>query len=74
MPTLDATAMLVTRDDVRGELIDQLLGLVFDQRGGAVTAAVSQIAPRTARAGVTIPWHPRADANLAGRGAEPAPR
>jgi len=68
VPTLAATALMVTRDDVSDAHVDEMLGLLFDQRGGASTAAVSRIAVRTARVGVTIPWHPRADANLAGRG------
>ena len=72
VPTLAATALMVTREDVSDAQVDEMLALLFDQRGGATTAAVSKIAVRTARAGVTIPWHLRADANLTGRGAPAA--
>jgi TRAP transporter TAXI family solute receptor len=69
VPTLAATALLVTREDVSDSQIDTMLELVFDRRVGTATAAVSRIGVATARTGVTIPWHERADANLVGRGA-----
>lgn len=66
VPTLAATALLVTRDDVTDAQVDAMLALAFERSEGASTAAVSQIAPRTARQGVMIPWHPRAEAYLGG--------
>src|SRR5690606_11712446 len=67
VPTVAATALLVTREDVPDAQVDAMLGLVFERKGGATTAAVSRIAPRTARVGVTLPWQPRADAYLSAK-------
>jgi TRAP transporter TAXI family solute receptor len=62
VPTLAATAMIVTREDVAAPMVSGLMKLLFDARGGPQSAAVSQIDVRQARAGVTIPFHPEAEA------------
>jgi hypothetical protein len=59
--------MVVTREDVTAPMVSGLMKLLFDARGGPPSAAVSQIDPRRARAGVTIPFHPEAEAFLASR-------
>ena len=64
VPTMAATALLVTRDDVPDAQVDAMLALVFERREGPATAAVSQISRRTAVAGVTIPWQARAETYL----------
>jgi hypothetical protein len=38
--------------------------LLFEERGGALTAAVSQVRVQNARNGVNLPFHPQADAYL----------
>ena len=75
VPTLAATALLVTRENVPAAAVDTMLRLVFDSRAGDDAAAVAHIARRTARVGVSLPWHPAADAWLgtAGTGAPAAP-
>jgi hypothetical protein len=45
-----------------------MLKLLFDARAGDDTAAVAHIARRTARVGVSLPWHPAADAWLGAEG------
>ena len=73
VPTLAATALLVTRDNVPAAVVDTMLKLLFDARAGDDTAAVAHIARRTARVGVSLPWHPTADAWLGTAGAAGAP-
>ncbi|GIK87476.1 MAG: hypothetical protein BroJett026_29570 [Betaproteobacteria bacterium] len=72
LPTVASTALVVTRSDVPDPMVDAMLAMLFERREGVPTAAVSRIGPATARVGVALPWHPRADAFLAGAGA-PAP-
>lgn len=67
VPTVASTALLVTRADVSDAQVDAVLALLYERREGAATAAVSRIDADTARAGVAIPWHPRAEAVLARR-------
>jgi TRAP transporter TAXI family solute receptor len=73
VPTVAATAMLVTRPDVPQAQVEAMTGLLFQRKEGAATAAVGQIGAATARNGVTIPWHPGAEAALARAGAAAAP-
>jgi len=75
VPTVAATALLVTRADVPAEKVVQVVRLLFEPREERVqSAALSQINARTAREGVSIPWFPAAEALLAPRaGAAPAP-
>lgn len=68
VPTVAATALLVTRDDVADAQVDAILALLFERREGSATTAVAQISRRTALAGVMLPWHPRAEAYLGGAG------
>jgi TRAP transporter TAXI family solute receptor len=70
VPTLAATALLVTRENVPAKAVDAMLSLLFDAHTGDESAAVTHIARRTARVGVALPWHPAAEAWL---GAERAP-
>lgn len=69
LPTVAATALLVTRADVPATQVNAMLELLFARREDRIAAAVAQIAPRTAREGVTIPWQPTADTWLAAHGA-----
>lgn len=77
VPTVAATALLVTRADVPAEKVVQIVRLLFEPRGERIeSAALSQIKPRTAREGVSIPWYPAAEALLTPREvptASPAP-
>ncbi len=73
VPTLAATALLVTREDVPALQVERVLALLFEGKHAVKSAAVSRIATRTARAGVNLPWSPAADAWLAGRAATPEP-
>jgi TRAP transporter TAXI family solute receptor len=72
IPTLAATALVVTRDDVPPAQIERMLLLLFEGKHAVQSAAVSRIALRTAREGVNLPWSPVADAWLAAHGS-PAP-
>lgn len=72
LPTVAATALLVTRADVPTTQVNAMLDLLFVRREDTAAAAVAQIGPRTAREGVTIPWQPAADAWLASHGAPQA--
>lgn len=65
VPTVAATALVVTRADVVEAQVDAVLALLFERHEGETTAAVSRIGATTARIGVGIPWHPRAEAFLA---------
>jgi TRAP transporter TAXI family solute receptor len=67
VPTVASTALLVTRADVPDAQVDAMLALLFERREGEPTAAVSRTGLATARTGVAIPWHPRAEAFLANR-------
>lgn len=69
VPTLAATALLLTRADVAPATIEAMLGLLFAPREGKATAAVSQVSVARARDGLTIPLHPAAERWLAARGA-----
>lgn len=71
IPTLAATALLITREDVPPEQVERMLQLLFDGKHAVESAAVSRIQTRTARAGVNLPWSPVADAWLAARAATP---
>lgn len=77
VPTMAATALLVTRADVPAEKVVQIVRLLFEPRAERIeSAALSQISVRTAREGVSIPWFPAAEALLAPRAAataSPAP-
>jgi TRAP transporter TAXI family solute receptor len=64
VPTVAATALLVTREDVAPPTVAALMRLLFEERGGALTAAVSQVRVQNARNGVNLPFHPQADAYL----------
>jgi TRAP transporter TAXI family solute receptor len=72
VPTLAATALLVTRENVPARAVDAMLKLLFDARAGDDAAAVAHIARPTARVGVSLPWHPAADAWL-GTAGTPGP-
>jgi TRAP-type uncharacterized transport system substrate-binding protein len=67
IPTLAATALLVTREDVPSVQVERMLLLLFEGKHQVQSAAVSRIAVRTAREGVNLPWSPVADAWLAAR-------
>lgn len=73
IPTLAATALLVTREDVPPVQVGRMLRLLFEGTHRVESAAVSRIALRTAREGVNLPWSPVADAWLAARADAPAP-
>lgn len=72
IPTLAATALVVTRDDVPAAHVERMLSLLFEGKHAVESAAVSRIAIRTVRTGVALPWSPAADAWLAARGAPAA--
>jgi TRAP transporter TAXI family solute receptor len=77
VPTLAATALLVTRADVAPAAIEAMLELLFAPREKGATAAVSQVALARVRDGMAIPLHPAAERWLAAHGAPagaPAPR
>ena len=67
VPVLAATALLVTREDVAPASVAALMRLLFEARGGANTAAVSQVNVQRAREGVGLPFHPQAETYLATR-------
>ena len=74
VPTLAATALMVTRADVPDVHVDAMLRLLFEERpDGGEPAAPSRIALRSARQGVGIPWHPRAEAYIVARSPAPSP-
>ncbi|MDO5057789.1 MAG: TAXI family TRAP transporter solute-binding subunit [Lautropia sp.] len=65
VPTLATPALMVTRDDVTDAQVERMSALIFDHNNGSAgSAAVAQISRDRARTGVTIPWHPRAQALL----------
>jgi TRAP transporter TAXI family solute receptor len=64
VPTLAATALLVTREDVAPATVATVMRLLYEQRAGTSTAAVSRISVERARDGVELPFHPQADAYL----------
>ena len=68
LPTVAATAILITREGVPDPQVEALLKLLFESRGGGHSSAVSQINLRTAREGVTIPWSKAADEWLSAHG------
>jgi TRAP transporter TAXI family solute receptor len=68
VPTLAATALLVTRADVAPAAVEAMLGLLFAPREGVAAAAVSQVALARAHDGLTIPLHPAAERWLAAHG------
>jgi TRAP transporter TAXI family solute receptor len=72
VPVLAATALLVTREDVAPASVAALMRLLFEARGGAITAAVSQVHVARAREGVGLPFHPQAETYLATRTTPPA--
>jgi TRAP transporter TAXI family solute receptor len=57
VPTVAATALLLTRADVPRKQVDAMLKLVFETREGRAGAAVSQISRGSAPAGVNLPWY-----------------
>jgi TRAP transporter TAXI family solute receptor len=67
VPTLAATALLVTREDVAAPTVAGLMRLLFEERGGVTSAAVSQVQVRHAREGVGLPFHPQAETYLSAR-------
>jgi TRAP-type uncharacterized transport system substrate-binding protein len=69
VPTLAATALLVTRADVAPAAVEAMLRLLFERREGTATAAVAQVAVTRARDGASIPLHPAAETWLAEHGA-----
>ena len=73
IPTLAATALVVTRDDVPPTQVERMLLLLFEGKHPVRSAAVSRIAIRTAREGVNLPWSPVADAWLAAHGSPSPP-
>jgi TRAP transporter TAXI family solute receptor len=73
IPTLAATALLVTREDVPPVQVERMLSLLFEGKHTVDSAAVSRIALRTARSGVNLPWSPVADAWLTAHVADPQP-
>jgi TRAP transporter TAXI family solute receptor len=74
VPTVAATALLVTRADVPAEKVVQIVRLLFEPRSERIdSAALSQIKVRTAREGVSIPWYPAAEALLAPRAGSEGP-
>ncbi|MCC7218655.1 MAG: TAXI family TRAP transporter solute-binding subunit [Burkholderiales bacterium] len=64
VPTLAATALLVTREDVDAQSVATMMQLLFERREGTATAAVSQIRLDRAREGVNVPMHAQADVYL----------
>lgn len=73
VPTLAATALVITRDDVPPAQVERVLSLLFEGKHAVQSAAVSRIAIRTAREGVNLPWSPVADAWLAAHGSPSPP-
>ena len=75
LQTLAVTGLLITRADVPALQVDAVLKLLFDSGNTQLAegSAVSQIQRRSAREGVTIPWHPGAEAFLTQAPAEKAP-
>jgi TRAP transporter TAXI family solute receptor len=73
VPTLAATALLVTRADMPPAQVQAMATLLFDtpDANRAQNAALAQIGLRTAREGVTIPWHPQALAFLDANAPQP---
>jgi len=69
VPTLAATALLLTRADVAPAAVEAMLGLLFEHREGSATAAVAQVGVARALGGVAIPLHPAAQTWLAAHGA-----
>lgn len=69
VPTLAATALLMTRADVAPESVEAMLRLVFERREGTATAAVAQVAVTRARNGMSVLLHPAAERWLAAHGA-----
>jgi TRAP transporter TAXI family solute receptor len=69
VPTLAATALLLTRADVAPATVEAMLSLLFEHREGSATAAVAQVAVARALDGVAIPLHPAAQTWLAAHGA-----
>ncbi len=61
IPTLAATALLITRADVPSAQVEQVLSLLFLGVHAIDSAAVSRISIRTAREGVNLPWSPVAE-------------
>jgi TRAP transporter TAXI family solute receptor len=57
VPTLAATALLVTRAETPRKQVDAMLRLVFESGAGGASSALSQISRRAAPAGVNIPWY-----------------
>jgi TRAP transporter TAXI family solute receptor len=77
VPTLAATALLVTRAEVAPAAVDAMLRLLFERQEGTPSAAVAQVAVARARDGLAIPLHPAAETWLAAHGApakQPAAR
>jgi hypothetical protein len=68
IPTLAATALVVTREDVPPAQVERALSLLFEGTHAVQSAAVSRIAVRTAREGVNVPWSPAADSWLTAHG------
>lgn len=75
VPTVAATALLITNADVPQAAVEEMLRLLFDAPDPrrAQSAPLAQINRRSAREGVTIPWSPAAEAFLAGPPAATAP-
>ncbi len=67
VPTLAATALMLTRADVEAGAVQRMLGLLFDDGGAAASdnATLAQVSRQTAREGVLIPWSAPAQAFLA---------
>jgi len=72
--TLAVTALLVTRADVPAGQVAAMLKLLFPAGGVQrfESSAIEQITMRSAHEGVSIPWHPAAEAFLAKASALPA--
>lgn len=72
IPTLAATAMMVTREDVPAAQVNAAMTLLFDATGAVGRrGALPQLDPRRAAEGVTIPFHPAAQSFLEARRAAP---
>jgi TRAP-type uncharacterized transport system substrate-binding protein len=65
VPTVAATALLLTRDEVPRRQVNAMLRLVFETAERSAGAAVSQISRRSAFQGVTLPWYEGTEAYFA---------
>lgn len=65
VPTVAATALLLTRADIPRKQVDAMLKLVFETAEARASAAVAQISRRSASTGVTLPWYEGIEAYFA---------